>query len=75
MANRESQGPGLTLRRGLVAGSIGLCAAGLGWIVAHLLVDASRQVAPWVLPVVVVGAFAIALIIALVWLPSFSRRA
>jgi hypothetical protein len=75
MGDRESQGPRPIIGRGLVAGSIGLGAAGLGWVVAHLLVHASRDVAPWILPVVVVGAFAIALVTALVWLPSFSRRA
>jgi hypothetical protein len=67
--------PLLTLRRVLIAATIAGCAALFGTVVARFLLAASHGMAPWVLPAAVVGALAVVLICALIFLPLLSRRA
>jgi hypothetical protein len=75
MNKPPSRAPVFTLRRVLVAAIVAAFAAALGSLVARSSFAAFHGMAPWVLPVVVVGTLAVVLICVLVLLPLLSRRA
>ena len=65
----------LLFRRGIWSAIVTGCAGTLGYIAARPLFGAFHNSAPWLFPVVEVGALAVLVLVALVLLPWITRRA
>ena len=73
----ESRGTieSLRLRRAVWGAVVAACVGVLSSITARPLVGAFRELASWVLPVVVAGILAILVLFALLFLPRITGRA